>query len=227
MQGSPNPSPATGSPGRLLSAASAAAGGFAVPLIAAAAEAEGGAWSPFQGDVGNALWTWVVFLLVFFVLARFAWKPLLGALQGREDFIKSSLEQAKGERDQARVLLGEYEAKLASARDEIDAMIDEARRDAASLREREEAAAKAEARQIVERARREIQIATDTAVADLYERATALATLAAGKVLERELTGADHQRLIAESIRAVEAAAPGAAPRGGTAGGGGSVPSAH
>jgi hypothetical protein len=71
--------------------------------------------------------------------------------------------------------------------------------------------------------RREIEIATETAVADLYERATTLATLAAGKVLERELTGADHQRLIAESIRAVEAAAPGAAPRGA----GGSGGSAH
>lgn len=197
----------------LFAAASTAAAGLATPLAAFAAEAEGGAWSPFQGDVGNALWTWVVFLLVFFVLARFAWKPLLGALQGREDFIKSSLEQAKGERDQARVLLGEYEAKLASARQEIDGMIDEARRDAASLREREEAAAKAEAKQIVERARREIDLARDNAVADLYARANQLATLAAAKILERELTPADHERLIAESIQAVE----GAAARGGTA----------
>jgi F-type H+-transporting ATPase subunit b len=198
----------------LFAAAGAAAAGLATPLAALAAEAEGGgAWSPFQGDIGNALWTWVVFLLVFFVLARFAWKPLLGALQGREDFIKSSLEQAKGERDQARVLLGEYEAKLASARQEIDAMIEEARRDAASLREREETAAKAEARQIVERARREIDLAKDTAVADLYARANQLATLAASKILERELTPADHERLIAESIQAVE----GAAARGGAA----------
>ena len=196
---------------RALAALAAAA----LPLAASAAEAaEGGGWNPLQGDFGNFVWTVVVLLLVFWVLSKYAWGPLLGALQGREDFIRSSLEQAKGERDQARVLLGEYEAKLASARQEIDAMIDEARRDATSLREREEAAAKAEARQIVDRARREIDIATETAVAELYERATTLATLAAGKVLERELTGADHQRLIAESIRAVEAAAPGAAPRG-------------
>lgn len=206
---------------RWLAAASAAL----APIVASAAEAGGGGWSPFQGDVGNALWTLVIFGVLLWVLGRWAWGPLLGALQGREDFIRSSLEQAKGERDQARVLLGEYEGKLASAREEIEAMIDEARRDAASLREREEAAAKADARQIIDRARREIEIATDTAVAELYERATGLATLAAGKVLERELTGADHQRLIAESIRAVEAAAPGAAPRGSGGGAGGG--SAH
>jgi F-type H+-transporting ATPase subunit b len=199
-------------PARALAALAAAV----VPFVASAAEAAegGGGWNPLQGDFGNFVWTVVVLLVVFWVLSKYAWGPLLGALQGREDFIRSSLEQAKGERDQARVLLGEYEAKLASAREEIDAMIDEARRDAASLREREEAAAKGEARQILDRARREIELAKDTAVADLYERATALSTLAAGKILERELTGTDHRRLIDESIRAVEGAAPGAAPRG-------------
>lgn len=204
-------------PARALGALAAAA----APVLATAAEG-GGGWNPLQGDFGNFVWTVVVLLLVFWVLSKYAWGPLLGALQGREDFIRSSLEQAKGERDQARVLLGEYEAKLASAREEIDGMIDEARRDAASLREREEAAAKDEARQILDRARREIELAKDTAVADLYERATSLATLAAGRILERELTGADHQRLIDESIRAVEGAAPGAAP-GGTDGTGGST----
>lgn len=208
-------------PARALGALAAAA----APVLAAAAEG-GGGWNPLQGDFGNFVWTVVVLLLVFWVLSKYAWGPLLGALQGREDFIRSSLEQAKGERDQARVLLGEYEAKLASAREEIDAMIDEARRDAASLREREEAAAKDDARQILDRARREIELAKDTAVADLYERATALATLAAGRILERELTGADHQRLIDESIRAVEGAAPGAAP-GGVGGAGGTGGSTH
>ena len=206
--------------GRVLTAVAA----LALPLFAGAAES-GGGWNPLQGDFGNFVWTVVVLLLVFWVLSKYAWGPVLSGLQGREEFIESSLAQAKSERDQARVLLGEYEAKLASAREEIEAMIDEARRDAVSLREREETAAKEEGRQILERARREIEIAKDTAVAELYERATGLATLAAGKVLERELTGADHQRLIAESIRAVEAAAPGAAPRG--SGGGAGSGAAH
>jgi F-type H+-transporting ATPase subunit b len=193
-------------PARAALAALAAA---AAPVVAAAAEAEGGAWNPLQGDFGNFFWTIVVLLVVFWVLSKYAWGPILSGLQGREDFIKSSLEQAKGERDQARVLLGEYEAKLASAREEIDAMIDEARRDAASLREREESAAKSEARQILDRARREIEIAKDTAIADLYARATDLATLAASRILERELTATDHERLVAESIAAVESATAG------------------
>lgn len=198
-------------------AALAAVAAAATPLLAAAAEAEGG-WNPLQGDFGNFFWTVVVLLIVFWVLSKYAWGPVLSGLQSREDFIKSSLEQAKGERDEARALLGEYEAKLASAREEIDAMIDEARRDAASLREREETAAKAEARQILDRVRREIEIAKDTAVADLYARATELSTLAASRILERELTAADHERLIAESIAAVDSATAGErTPRGGGA----------
>lgn len=181
----------------------------AAPVAALAAEAEGGAWNPLQGDFGNFVWTVVVLLVVFWVLSKYAWGPILSGLQGREDFIKASLEQAKGERDEARVLLGEYEAKLARAREEIEAMIDEARRDAASLRTREESAAKSEARQILDRARREIEIAKDTAIADLYARATDLTTLAASRILERELTAADHERLVAESIAAVESATAG------------------
>ncbi|HEX2163125.1 MAG TPA: F0F1 ATP synthase subunit B, partial [Thermoanaerobaculia bacterium] len=177
------------------------------------------AWNPLQGDFGNFFWTVVVLLLVFWVLSKYAWGPVLSGLQGREDFIRRSLEQARGERDEAHRLLGEYEAKLAAARGEIEAMIEEARRDAAVLREREEAAAKDEARQILDRARREIDLARDNAVAELYRRTTDLATLAAGRILERELQPADHERLIAESIAAVEESA-----RGGRRGG---APAAH
>lgn len=204
--------------GRVAAALAAAVAPVAALAAEAAEEHAGGGWNPFQGDFGNFFWTVVVLLIVFWVLSKKAWGPILSGLQGREDFIKSSLEQAKGERDQARVLLGEYEAKLASAREEIEAMIDEARRDAATLREREEASAKAEARQILDRARREIDLAKDNAVADLYARATELSTLAASRILERELTAADHERLIAESIAAVEGATAGQrAPGGGGA----------
>lgn len=201
-------------PARALAALAAAA----APVVAFAAEAaeeHGGGWNPLQGDFGNFFWTVVVLLVVFWVLSKYAWGPVLSGLQGREEFIRRSLDQARGERDEAHRLLGEYEAKLASAREEIDAMIEEARRDAAALREREETASKAEAKQILDRARREIELARDTAVADLYQRATDLATLAAGRILERELQPADHERLIAESIAAVEESARGGRPGGG------------
>jgi len=195
---------------KLLSAAAAV---WLMPLAAFAAEhgeAEGGGWNPFtDGDFGNFLWTLITLLVVYLVLKRFAWKPLLASLQQREQFIEDTLNQAVRDRDEAREQLRQYEAKLATARSEVEAMLDEARRDGAAVREREESRAKSEARLIVERARREIDLATDTAVQRLYQHAAELSTAAASRILERELTAGDHDRLVAEAIDALQA--PGSA----------------
>jgi F-type H+-transporting ATPase subunit b len=180
----------------LLLAAVAAA---AAPAAARAAEAAG-AWSPFEGNIGNFLWTLVTLLVVYWVLKKYAWGPLLGGLQSRERFIEDSLNQAVAEREQAREQLKKYEEKLATARTEVEAILDEARRDAAVLREREEARARQEASATIERAKREIDLAADTAAKRLYEQAAELATAAAGKILEREISAADHDRLVADAI---------------------------
>jgi F-type H+-transporting ATPase subunit b len=199
---------------RLLAVAAATVTPLLTFAAEHAAEAEhggGGGWSPFQGDFGNFLWTLVTLTVVYLVLKRFAWKPLLDALQSRENFIEDSLRQAAEARDQAESQLREYEARLASARDEVEAMLEEGRRDAAALREREHDKGREEAQQELERAKREIHIATDTAIRNLYERAAELSTSAAGKILARELSPADHERLVAEAIEAL-GKAPGEAP---------------
>jgi F-type H+-transporting ATPase subunit b len=182
----------------LLLAAAAAA----VPVAAGAAEAAG-AWSPFEGNFGNFLWTLVTLLVVYWVLKKYAWGPLLGGLQSRERFIEDSLNQAVAEREQAREQLKKYEEKLTTARTEVEAMLDEARRDAAALREREEARARQEASAMIDRAKREIDLAADTAAKRLYEQAAELATAAAGKILEREVSAADHDRLVADAIESL------------------------
>ncbi|HEX2251901.1 MAG TPA: F0F1 ATP synthase subunit B [Thermoanaerobaculia bacterium] len=215
-------------PRSLTRAASAAVTLVAAAPAALAAEPNGeaAAWSPFQGDFGNFLWTVLIFAVVVWVLRKFAWGPILGALQGRESYIRDSLEQAKSQREAAEARMAEYEKKLAEARGEVEAMLAEARRDAAALRERESEAAKQDAAEILERARREITLAKDDAVRDLYRQAANLATAAAGQVLQRELRPEDHERLIAESIEAMErqhGGAPSAAASRGAAGG----PAAH
>jgi F-type H+-transporting ATPase subunit b len=170
----------------------------------AAGHGEGGAISPFAGDFGNALWTLVVFAVLLWVLGRYAWGPILRGLQGREQFIRSALEEAKRDRDQAAERLNEYAAKLAGARAEVEAILDEARRDADVVRQREEEKARAEAVEMVARARREIDLATETAVKELYTRAGRLATDVAARILKREIKPEDHERLIAESIAAID-----------------------
>ncbi|HEV2855588.1 MAG TPA: F0F1 ATP synthase subunit B [Thermoanaerobaculia bacterium] len=171
---------------------------FAVPAFAQ--EHGGGENNLFAGDVGNAIWTLLIFLLVVFVLGKFAWGPILNTLQTRENFIHEALAKAKRDRDEAEGRLREYEARLAAARGEATAIVDEGRRDAEVVKRRIEADAKAEGDKMIERARREIQIATDTATQDLYRLSARLATDLAARVIGRELTPQDHERLIAEAI---------------------------
>ncbi len=176
--------------------------GLALALPALAQEAERGAEAPslFAGDLGNSIWTLLIFILVLVVLGKFAWGPILNTLQTRESFIREALEKAKHDREAAEARLKEYEQKLAAARGEATAIVDEGRRDADVVKRRIEAAAKEEADKMIERARREIQIATDTATKELYTLSAKLATQLAAQVIGRELTAQDHQRLISEAI---------------------------
>jgi F-type H+-transporting ATPase subunit b len=171
----------------------------AAPVLAAEEEAHGGN-NIFAGDVGNVFWTLLIFGLVLLVLGKYAWGPLLDTLKKREDFIRESLESAKADREAAEARLQEYEKRLTEARAEATALVEEGRRDAEVLRHRIEEEARAEAEKMIERAKREISIARETAVKELYDVSSRLATDIAGRIVSRELKPADHERLIRESI---------------------------
>ena len=171
--------------------------GAASPALAATG---GGESSIFAGDLGNAIWTLVIFGLVLFVLGKYAWGPLLDSLQQRERFIRESLEKAQSDRESAEARLREYEEKLTAARAEATAIVEEGRRDADVVRRRIEEEARGEADKMVERAKREIQIAQQTAIKELYSASALLVTDLAGRVLGREVKPEDHERLIAESL---------------------------
>lgn len=175
------------------------------PLSVLAEEGHGGGSSnPFAGDIGNALWTVVIFVIVLVVLGKFAWGPILGALQKREEFIRDSLEKAKRDRDEAQRVLKEYSERISAARAEATAIVEEGRRDADVLRHKIEATAKTEAQAMVERAKREIGLATDTAVKELYNLSAKLATTMASKIIRKELNPSEHERLVREAIDDLE-----------------------
>ncbi len=181
------------------------AASLAMPTFAAG---DGGENNIFAGDLGNVLWTLVIFFLVLVVLGKFAWGPLLDSLKAREDFIRESLETAKHDRDQAEVRLKKYDDKLNEARAEATAIVEEGRRDAEVLRQRIEEEARAEAEKMIARAKREIGIAKETAVKELYTLSGTLATDIAARIVGRELKAEDHKRLIEESIGELEQAGP-------------------
>jgi F-type H+-transporting ATPase subunit b len=177
----------------------------AVPAMAAEAEAHSeAAPNLFAGDLGNVVWTVAIFVLVLVVLGKFAWGPLLKALQGRESFIHDALASAKRDRDAAAADRKEFEDRLATARAEATAIVEEGRRDAEVVKRKIEEAAKVEADKMIDRARREIHLATVTATRELYDLSAKLATDLAARVLGREITAKDHERLISEAIDGIE-----------------------
>jgi F-type H+-transporting ATPase subunit b len=161
--------------------------------IHAAEEAE--ALSPFAGNLGNAIWTLAIFVIVVIVLGKFAWGPVLGLLQQREEFIHRALAEAR---------LKEYAAKLQSAHAEAATLVEEARRDAERLREEIRQRAKSDAEKLIAGAERQIQLQTNRALEQIRREAVDLSVMIASKIIQRNLTKEDNERLIDEAMKQVE-----------------------
>ena len=173
---------------------------LALPALAAEGGDDG---NIFAGDLGNMIWTVVIFVFVLVVLGKFAWGPVLERLQARENFIRDSLKEARDDRQAAEARLKEYEAKLSEARAEATSIVDEGRRDGEVVRQTIEANAKQEADMIVDRARREIGLAKEAAIQEIYGMTGELAIDLASKVIRKELSPEDHARLIDEATQKI------------------------
>lgn len=176
----------------------------ALLLFPVASYGETGSGDPMTLDLWQAGFTIVVFALLLIILRVVAWKPMLQALKDRENFIRDSLESAKRDREEAETRLKEYTAQIDKARQEATAIVDEGRRDSEVLRRKINEDAKKEAEAMLTRARREIGIARDTAVKDLYTLSGDLATRLAGRILRKELDPKTHERLIKESLDEIQ-----------------------
>lgn len=155
---------------------------------------------PLSFDPDLAVFTFGVFVILLVVLRKFAWGPIMGALERREHNIAEHISQAERNHEQARLLLADYEKRLAGAANEVRELLDEARRDAEHTKQ----SILAEARQGAEaekaRALRDIESATDSALETLAQRSSQLAVDLAGKIVAAHLTKDDHARLIQEAV---------------------------
>ncbi len=153
-----------------------------------------------NAEPGLIFWTTVTFLLLLGVLWKFAWNPILGALEAREKAIQRTIDDAEALQAEARRLLEEHKARLAEAREEGTRIVEESRQAGERVRAEILEKARHEADLAVERARRQIELETDQALQTVREKAVDLALRAAGKVLERSLDDADHRRLADRAV---------------------------
>jgi F-type H+-transporting ATPase subunit b len=167
---------------------------------AAAGHNEAAKDNVFAGVLDLAIWTIVVFLILLFVLRRWAWGPMLEGLEKREQAIASAIEDAKAAREEASRLREEIQAERQKANDTIRQMFDKARQDATRLSEEFRAQAMADVQAERERLRREVEVARDQALHDIYSQGAHLATLISAKAVRRHLTEEDHRQLIDEAL---------------------------
>jgi F-type H+-transporting ATPase subunit b len=162
---------------------------------------------PFGRALDLGIYTVIVFLVLLFILTRFAWKPILHGLEERERNIASAVEESRKAREEAVQLRHDLEEVRQKGYAEINALIQTAREDAEKLKEQRRAEAEAEIQANRERLRREIALAHDQALQDVWKQTTDLATMVSSKVVRRQLSPDDHRALIDEAIADLQTAA--------------------
>ena len=153
-----------------------------------------------QPDPGLFIWTIVTFLVLLGLLAKLAWRPLLDALERRQEQIRKSLDDAQKARHELEQIQHESRRILAAARTEAESIVARTRSDAERLREEIKQKARTEAANMVKNAERQIELETSRAVQQIRQEAVDLSVAIASKLIQRNLSKEDNERLINETI---------------------------
>ena len=157
-------------------------------------------------DPGLMIWTVVTFVLLLVVLRLTAWKPLVGALEAREQGIRDTIEDADRIKREAEEVMDRYQAMMTKAKMEAQSIVDEGKADALKVKQSVVDETRREADAAKERAHREISLATDEAKKELWAESSKLSTMLAARILQRNLNADDQQRLIDEFMQEYQSA---------------------
>jgi len=159
-----------------------------------------------QPDPGLFIWTILTFLVLLGLLAKFAWKPLLAALDKRQQMIAQAVEDAKKAREEIERARQESAQVIARARVDAEAVLARTQADAARFHEEMRQKALADAQAVVQRAEREIELEKQRAIKQIRHEAVDLSLAIASKLLHRNVTKADNLALIDDTIKQIQPA---------------------
>jgi F-type H+-transporting ATPase subunit b len=151
-------------------------------------------------ELGLIVWTTIVFCILFFLLAKFAWKPILKVVNEREESITKALNSAEEARLKVAELKADNEILLNKARVERDEMLKEARDIKDKIVAESKNIAKVEADKIIAAARESIQQEKMAAITELKNQVAKLSIEIAEKILKDELSSADKQKTIIDNV---------------------------
>ena len=146
------------------------------------------------------IWTIIVFVVLFAVLYRLAWKPMLTGLQKREHNLRAVVEDAQKAREETQRLREDIQAERNKIEDMRRDIMLKAQTDAQRTADEITTKAKAEMQAERDRLRRDMETAHDLALQDLYAHTVDLAALVSSKAIRREMTPEDHRRFVDEAL---------------------------
>ncbi len=157
-----------------------------------------------QPDPGLFIWTILTFLVLVALLSKFAWRPLLEALDSRQQAIRKALDDARQAKQELERLQQESAQIVRQARLDADGIITRTRDDAERLRAEMKQKARVEADAVVKNAERQISLETARALQQIRTEAVDLSVMIASKIIQRNLSKEDNERLIDEALKQVQ-----------------------
>lgn len=151
-------------------------------------------------QLGLFFWSLLIFVILLFLLSRFAWKPIMKGIKDREEGIQNALDEAKKAREEMENMKSDNERLLAEARAERDQLLKEAREMRDKIVSEAKNEAEKEAGRIVENAREQIRGEKMAAVTEIKNQVGQLSLEIAEKVLRQELSNPAAQKDVVEKL---------------------------
>jgi len=149
---------------------------------------------------GLMIWTIVCFLIALFVLKRYAFGPIQGAIDARRERIRESIEEADRAREEARNLLEEHRKLLGRAKSDAEEILAEARKQSDAQRERVREETEVDRQRRLEETKKQIDAETHRALEQIRAEVADLTLIATAKVTGKVLDRDDHRKLIEDAI---------------------------
>ncbi|KAB2859875.1 MAG: F0F1 ATP synthase subunit B [Flavobacteriales bacterium] len=150
-------------------------------------------------ELGLIIWSTIVFCILFFLLAKFAWKPILNAVKDREASIENALNAAEQAKKEMQELSANNEVLLNQARAERDEMLKDARAVKDKMISDAKVTANAEAERIIASAKEAIQHEKLAAITELKNQVATLSIEIAEKIIKQELSTAEKQKSLIDN----------------------------
>lgn len=154
-------------------------------------------------DFGLLLWTIITFIVLLLILWKAAWKPIVEALDARAEKIRGDIDNAEKSRQEAEKLMAQHKEMMDEAKDESAKIVARGKEEAEQVRNELIEKANKDAKDIAERAKKEINLAKDKALAEIKDEVVMLSTEIASKIISKNINADDQKSLVEEALNKI------------------------